>query len=87
MRGGTQALGAASAPLAVGANADIISLDADDPSLAGRHGDALIDGFIFAGAKVESVWRRGEQLVASSRHKQRDAIAARYRLTLARLLT
>jgi formimidoylglutamate deiminase len=84
--GGARALGAQEMALLVGASADIVGLDADDPSLVARHGDALIDGLIFAGAKVGSVWRRGEQLVMNGEHKKSAVIAERYRKTITRLL-
>lgn len=81
LAGGTQALGA-------GGPADLVSLDTDHPALAGRSGDALLDGWIFAarGGAVKSVWRRGREVVKDGRHVARDAIATRYRGTLAALL-
>jgi formiminoglutamate deiminase len=87
LAGGAQALGAGAAGLAIGAPADIVALDLDHPSLAGRGGDALLDGWIFGGrSMVETVWRWGEKLVEQGRHRDRDRIAARYRRTLERLL-
>lgn len=83
---GGGALGAASA-IAPGP-ADFVTLDMDHVSLAGRHGDAILDGLIFAAGSraVDGVWRRGRQVVAQSRHVDRDRIAARYRTVLAELL-
>jgi formiminoglutamate deiminase len=86
LAGGAQALAAGAAALEPGASADIVCLDSDHPSLAGRHGDACLDSYIFAGAPISTVWRAGEQVVAGGRHKNGDAIAARYRATLNRLL-
>ncbi len=87
-RGGGRALGGVSPLLAVGAEADIVSLDVDHPSLACRRGDALIDGWVFAarGQVVDCVWRRGRKVVAEGRHVARHAAAARYRQALAKLL-
>jgi formimidoylglutamate deiminase len=86
--GGAQALGLPDAGLRVGAPADIVALDVEHPSLVARHRDSALDGWIFAGggAAVESVWRYGVQLVKGGRHRDRDAIRARYRQVLSRLL-
>lgn len=80
LAGGAQALGVG-AGLAVGQPADIVSLDADHPSLADRPRGAIIDALLFAAGRqaIDGVWRRGEQVVSGGRHHARDAIAARYR--------
>lgn len=85
--GAAQALGVA-AGLAVGAPADLVELDATHASLQGRAGDALLDSWVFAarGGAVRSVWRGGRQWVRDGRHVHRDAIAARYRVALQRIL-
>jgi formiminoglutamate deiminase len=88
LAGGHQALGEAVVGLAPGASADVVELDADHPSLAGRSGDALLDGWIFAAGQgaIRRVWRRGERLVEGGQHVRGEAIAARYRATLNRVL-
>jgi formiminoglutamate deiminase len=86
LAGGAQALGQKSHGLRQGAPADIVSLDANDPRLAGRKDDALLDSWIFAGARPDCVWRFGRKVVEKGRHRSRDAVAARYRETLRRLL-
>jgi cytosine/adenosine deaminase-related metal-dependent hydrolase len=85
--GGARALGEACAGLQIGASADIVALDADHPALAGKHGDALLDAWIFAarGGAVDTVWRRGVRVVEAGRHVRADAIGDRYRRTLAGL--
>lgn len=85
--GGAQALGV-STGIAVGQIADIVSLDADHPSIAARQGDLILDSWIFAcpTPPIDCVWRAGVQQVRGGRHVARDAIAARYRATLERLL-
>lgn len=87
LAGGAQALGTEAA-IALGNSVDIVSLDAQHPSLVARDGDAILDGLIFGGgrASIDSVWRRGKQVVAGGRHIARDAVAARYRTVLQRLL-
>ncbi len=86
--GGSQALGVAAHGLCVGAPADLIALDATHPSLAGRHGDLLLDGWIFAAARsaVKAVWVRGNAVVADGRHVSRDRIADVFRSVVRRLL-
>jgi formiminoglutamate deiminase len=77
--GGFQALGVGAPLLAQGHPADFLSLKADDAALIGRRGDAILDSWIFAGGKVDSVWRGGRKLVEDGRHFARDEIRARYR--------
>jgi formimidoylglutamate deiminase len=81
LAGGAQALGTTTQSLAVGASADIVSLDANHPSLAARSGDELLDSWIFAarGGVVDCVWRFGRKVVAGGRHAQCGRITGRYR--------
>ncbi|WP_176082553.1 formimidoylglutamate deiminase [Martelella sp. HB161492] len=82
--GGARALGA-SAAITEGGAADFVSLDtATAPWL---QGDAALDGFIFANAvKVDSVWIAGRKLVENGRHRDRDAITARFHKAMATLM-
>jgi len=86
LAGGAQALGVKTAGLEQGASADIVSLDAGDPSLAGRNGDLILDSWLFAGAAIDCVWRHGKKTVSGGRHNHRERIRGRYRDTLAGLL-
>lgn len=83
LAGGAAALGVPSG-LAVGLPADIVSLDLDHPSLAGRTGDGLIDALTFAAGRagIDCVWRYGTKLVSHGRHHARARIVARYRTVL-----
>ncbi|WP_254062860.1 formimidoylglutamate deiminase [Caulobacter sp. S45] len=85
--GGARALDGAEG-LVPGASADFLTLDPEHPSLVGRRGDALLDSWIFGGARaaIDGVWRRGRQVVAGGRHLGRATIAASYAATLRRLL-
>ena len=85
--GGAQALGVLPG-LQAGAPADLVELDTTHVALAHRADDRLLDGWLFAarGGAVRSVWRGGRQWVKEGRHVGRDALAARYRQVLARLL-
>ena len=73
----------------MGESADLISLDAEHEGLIAREGDALIDGWVFAAGRgaIDCVWRHGERVVSGGRHRARAAIVARYRRTLAGLLS
>jgi len=81
LKGGSQSLGITGQP------ADFMALNPADPAFASRTGDAVLDSWIFAArAPVDCVWRAGRKVVADGRHIHAEAIAARYRATLARLL-
>ncbi|MEG8219870.1 formimidoylglutamate deiminase [Sphingomonas sp. HH69] len=85
--GGSRALGVEGG-LRVGNAADIISLDDNHPSLFGRQGGTLLDSFLFASGKaaIDTVWRRGEEVVSAGRHRARDFVVARYRMVLEALV-
>jgi cytosine/adenosine deaminase-related metal-dependent hydrolase len=84
--GGSQALGAGPSRIAAGGPADLVSLDAGHPSLAGKTGDAILDAWIFAnGSKVDCVWVHGKKQVSGGRHAKREAIAERFRKVMTAL--
>ena len=74
--------------LAEGVAADFIVLDRDAPQFAGATADDVIDRWIFSGNRnlVRDVHVGGIRVVADGRHRDRDAIAARYRAAMPRLL-
>jgi formimidoylglutamate deiminase len=62
-------------------------LDADDPALIGRSGDAALDAWIFAaGRPVRHVLAAGRHVVSDGRHLRAEAIRARYAAAVNRLL-
>lgn len=78
--GGSQALGAGPSRIAAGDPADLVSLDAGHPSLAGKTGDAILDAWIFAnGSRVDCVWVHGRKQVSGGRHAKHEAVAKRFR--------
>lgn len=84
--GGSPALGVGPAGIAPGAPADLVSLDPDRPTMAGKSGDAILDAWIFAGGtRVDSVWIAGQRRVSEGRHQGREAIAARFRQAMSEL--
>lgn len=84
LAGGAQALGRRGG-LAAGAPADMVALRLDQPTLAERSGEALLDAWVFAGAKIDRVWARGACVVENGRHAAREPIFERFRATLRKL--
>jgi formiminoglutamate deiminase len=90
--GGRQALHAgdgarAAGGLAAGASLDLVTLAAAHPALLERRADELLDSWIFAAGRsaIDCVWRAGVKVVDGGRHRDRDAIVARYARALRRL--
>jgi formiminoglutamate deiminase len=84
LEGGARALGRRTG-LVAGAPADFVSLQLDQPALAERSGENLLDAWLFVGARVDKVWARGALKVEGGRHVAREPIFARFRATLKRL--
>ncbi|RXS94874.1 formimidoylglutamate deiminase [Silvibacterium dinghuense] len=87
LSGGSQALGIGSG-LAEGSFADIVSLDAKHPSLAGKKNDQILDSFLFSSSNrpVSCVWRAGCKVVSDGAHIERENILARYRDAIAKIV-
>jgi len=79
LAGGAQALGQPGTGIREGGVADVVSLDADDPVYYGRTGDAVLDSWVFAGGKIDRVWRAGQKVVERGRHIAGKEITSRYR--------
>jgi formimidoylglutamate deiminase len=86
--GGAQALGQPVGALAVGRRADLVVLNASDVALAGQASADMLDAAIFgpARAPVRDVMSGGKWIVRDGHHAAEDAIFARYRAALARLI-
>jgi len=88
--GGAQAGGRDCGRIAVGAIADLTGLEADNPWLCNRHGDAALDSLIFGGggqACIRDVWSAGRHVVTEGRHFRRDAVVADFKRTMRQLET
>ncbi|MFK4505789.1 formimidoylglutamate deiminase [Bradyrhizobium daqingense] len=88
LAGGAQALAQPMVGLAPGARADIVTLDTTHPSLAGRTGDATIDGWIFAACDgaIDCVWAGGNKVVEGGRHRLRQAAREGFNAAVRRLV-
>jgi formimidoylglutamate deiminase len=90
LAGGSQALGVPreNTGIVVGAPADLVSLNGEATAFVERSGNALLDSFIFAGARdaIDGVWRAGRKLVSGGRHHAREPAARAWRQALTRLL-
>jgi formiminoglutamate deiminase len=86
--GGAQALGGGPHGLAVGAPADLVTLDTQNPLYAHLDDDRLLDAWIFSAgnALVDGVWGRGVKRVEAGRHRDRAALAERFRGAMGRLM-
>jgi formimidoylglutamate deiminase len=87
--GSAQALTRQPAGIERGARADIVTLDTAHPSLTGRRGDAVLDGWIFAAGAgaVDCVWASGDKVVEGGRHRLRPQARDRFNATVRRLLS
>jgi formimidoylglutamate deiminase len=85
--GGAQALAQPTAGLKPGARADIVTLDTAHPSLAGRRGDTVLDGWIFAAGTgaVDCVWAGGNKIVEGGRHRLRRTARDTFNASVRRL--
>lgn len=88
LAGGAQAMAQAMVGITPGSRADIVTLDAAHPSLAGRRGDAVIDGWIFAAGSgaIDCVWAGGDKVVEGGRHRLRQAAHERFNAAVQRLI-
>ncbi|MVT67895.1 formimidoylglutamate deiminase [Bradyrhizobium pachyrhizi] len=88
LAGGAQALAQTKAGLAPGARADIVGLDTAHPSLAGRSGDAVLDGWLFATGSdaIDCVWAGGDKVVAGGRHRLSDKAREQFNASVRRLV-
>jgi formimidoylglutamate deiminase len=86
-RFGGRALGQPLGTLAAGSRADFIVLDAASPALCGDV-TTLLDRYLVAGrhGALRDVYAGGRRVVESGRHVAREAVAERYRVTLAKVI-
>ena len=85
--GGATAAGRDTGAIRAGLWADLVAIDLDNPVMAGRMGDQMLDSLIFAGhdGLVREVWSAGRHLVKNGRHIDHDRIVSDYLATIARV--
>ena len=88
LAGGARALAQPVGAIAVGSRADVVVLDADDPALAAQAIDDVLDAAIFGPCRraVRDVMVGGRWRVREGRHVERDAVFARYRAAMTKLV-
>lgn len=88
-RGGAQALARDAGRIEVGALADLVALDGEHTALRNRHGDELLDAWIFAADDrlVTDVWSAGRHVVQEGRHIRRDAISRAFNTVMDNLMS
>jgi formiminoglutamate deiminase len=85
--GGGQALGGARG-LAVGAPADLVTLNAAALGPAAANPDAALNIAVFAARRqaIDTVWARGKKIVVDGRHVAAEATRKRFDATVAKLI-
>lgn len=80
LRGGAQASARAVGAIAAGMQADLVVVDDDHPAIAGRDGDSVLDGLVFAAREqpIVDVWVAGRQVVCDGCHRHRDTAIRRF---------
>ena len=88
LAGGARALGQPVGAIETGRRADLVVLDSDDPALLEQPSANLLDAAIFGPARqvVRDVMVGGRWVIGEGHHGDEEAILARYRQTVKRLL-
>jgi formimidoylglutamate deiminase len=86
--GGARALGQPVGAIAAGRRADLVVLNGDDPALVEQLAQNVLDAAIFGPGRqiVRDVMVAGRWVIGEGHHADEEAILARYRQTLKRLL-
>lgn len=84
LAGGALAIGQRRPGLAVGADADLVTLDAEDPVLAGHGTESLLDALVFSGYRlpIDRVMVHGAWHVTGGNHVDRKALRAEFATTV-----
>lgn len=88
LAGGAQASGRKLGAIAPGMRADFVELDPEHPTLVGRHGDGLLDAWVFSGQgnPVRTVVCGGRVVVEAGRHVDALPIGEQFSRAMRRLL-
>ncbi len=89
LRGGAIASGRQVAGLAVGQRADLLALDPQHADLSSKHGEQLLDSFVFCNhgqTPVRDVMVGGHWVIRDHKHSRQEQSALSYARTMKRLL-
>jgi len=87
-RAGARSLGLeAKGRIAPGADADLVSIDLDDPSICGADSGTWIPNLVFSGERtaIRDVWVRGRRIVEDGRHPAAERTIAEFARVMRRL--
>ncbi|KPF45109.1 formimidoylglutamate deiminase [Rhizobium sp. AAP43] len=87
LKGGAQAAGLSGHGIRIGARADLVVLDGNNPFIGAASADQILDRWLFAvgDAAVRDVMVGGQWVVREGRHRDEEAIDRRFRDVLQRL--
>ena len=87
LEGGVQVSGRKTGKIAEGFRADLVVLDGEAPDIAEKHGDDILDAYIFGGHEntVRDVMCGGKWAVREKRHAQEEDSRRAYRAVLRKL--
>ena len=85
--GGAKALAQPAGAITAGRRADLVVLDGNNPTLAAKTGDQILDALIFSGNDnaVDHVMVGGEWVIESGRHAEEQRTADRFREVMRKL--
>lgn len=88
LQGGARALGRKIGSIKAGHRADLVVLDQTHPDLTSLSEDRWLDSYIFVAGKapIDTVIVGGRPVVSQGRHQKRDAIIARYKNAITRIV-
>ncbi len=88
-RGGAQALDRKAGVIEVGALADLVAINRDDPALCALSDQQVLDGLVFAAGPgvISDVWSAGRHKVRDGRHIARNKIQSNYRRVVAEIIS
>ena len=81
LKGGAQALQRDCGAIKIGAKADLLTIDLNQPSLCALPHSSLLDGWIFAADDnaIRNVWSAGRHCVVEGYHVDREKLSTAYR--------
>ncbi len=87
-QGGAMSLGRNNGKIAIGCDADLISIDLNQVNFQGKNGDNILDSWIFNqnSQNISQVWVKGRETITNGRHKNHEKIQAKYLHSLKQIL-